>query len=134
MIGWLLKRSLAFVSLWLVQRYARISLGLLKIRAAVCYVKGVQAARAAGAIALRAAGLIAIIAAGLVLLPAGIAVLVYGLGGGWVAICTLLIVTGALYVIVPLIILSRGMTEREWMRFFKVDDLVAHVTKGSRTQ
>ncbi len=129
MIRWLLKRGLAVAALWLLRRYKTISLDLLKIRAAVYYVKGVQTARSAAAAGLTAAGLIAGIGAGLVLLPAGAAVLVYGLSGSWVASCVILLAVGALYLAVCLCILRRCMSERAWMRFFKVDELVAKVTE-----
>jgi hypothetical protein len=41
---------------------------------------------------------------------------------------------GCLYVIVPLWILRRFyMSERAWMSFFKVEDLVARVTRQATT-
>ncbi len=129
MIGWLLKRGIAVAFLWLLRRYKRISLGLLKIQAAMYYVKGIQAARSGAVCAVCAAGLIALMGAGFVLLPAGLAVLLYGLSGSWVASCVVLLALGAVYLIVSLLALRRCLSERAWMRFFKVDELVAKVTE-----
>jgi len=39
-----------------------------------------------------------------------------------------LLVIGGLYIIVPLCILRRYMSERSWMSFFKVEDIIARVT------
>lgn len=132
MIRWLLKRAFAVAAIWLLRRYKQISLDLLKIRAAILYVRGVQGARSAAIAGLMAAGLIALLGAGFVLLPVGLAILIYGLSGSWVAPCIVLLVLGALYLIVPLYVLGRVMSERAWMSFFKVDALVARVT-GKRT-
>jgi hypothetical protein len=133
MIRWLLKRGIAVAALWLLRRYKALSLDLLNIRAATYYVRGVQATRTAALASLTAAGLIAVIGAGFAVLPVGLAVLIYGLSGSWVAPCALLLVLGALYLIVPLIILSRCMSERSWMRSFKVDELIARVTGKSES-
>ena len=133
MIASLLKRALGVAASWLVRRYMQVSLDLLKIRAAMYYVRGVQGARAATIAVLLALGLIAIMGAGFMILPIGLAILVYGLSHSWVAACIVLLVMGGLYVIVPLCILRRCMSERAWMSFFKVGDLVARVTRKPTT-
>lgn len=134
MIGWLLKRLPAALAIWLLRRYKRISLDLLKIRAAIYYVRAVQGARAAAIAALLALGLIAVMGAGFVILPIGLTILLYELSHSWVAACVALLVVGALYVIVPLCIFRRLMSERAWMSFFKVQDLIARVTGKSTTE
>jgi len=135
MFRWLLKRVPAVAAIWLLRRYKQMSLDLLKIRAAIYYVRGVQSARGAAVVALIVLGLLAIIGAGFLILPFGLAILIYGLSQSWVAACIALLVIGALYVIVPLCILRRYyMSERAWMSFFKVDDLIARVTRKSSTE
>ena len=135
MITWLLKRAPAFAVIWLLRRYKQMSLDLLKIRAAIYYVRGVQSARGAAVVALIVLGLLAIIGAGFLILPFVLAILIYGLSQSWVAACIALLVIGALYLIVPLCILRRYyMSERAWMSFFKVDDLIARVTRKSSTE
>ena len=133
MIVSMLKRIFGVAAVWLLGRYTQVSLDLLKIRAAVYYVRGVQGARAATIAVLLALGLIAIVGAGFVILPIGLAILVYGLSHSWVAACVVLLVMGGLYVTVPLCILRRCMSERAWMSFFKVGDLVARVTRKPTT-
>jgi hypothetical protein len=133
MIAWLLKRTSAVALIWLLGRYKRISLDLLKIRAAIHYVRGVQSTRAAAIVVLLALGLLAVMGVGFLILPIGLAILLYGLTHSWVAACIALLVMGGLYVIVPLCLLRRCMSERAWMSFFKVEDLVARVTRKSTT-
>jgi len=127
-ITWLLKRVPAVAGIWLLRRYKRISLDLLKIRAAIYYVRGVQNARAAAIASLMAMGLLAVMGAGFLILPIGLTILLYGLSRSWVAACIALLVIGGLYIIVPLCILRRYMSERSWMSFFKVEDIIARVT------
>lgn len=134
MIAWLLKRASTVAVIWLLRRYQQMSLDLLKIRAAIYYVRGVQSVRATAAAALMAQGLLAVMGAGFVILPIGLAILIYGLSHSWVAACVALLVMGGLYVIVPLCILRRYMSERAWMSFFKVEDLIARVTRKSTTE
>lgn len=129
MIAPLLKRGFAFAVIWLLRRYKQASLDLIKIRAAIYYVRGVQSARAVAVAVLTALGLLAVMGAGFLILPFGLAILLYGLSHSWVAACVALLVMGVLYVIVPLCILRRYyMSERAWMSFFKVEALVARVT------
>ncbi len=135
MLATLLKRVSAVGVIWLLRRYKQVSLDMIKIRAAICYVKGVQSARAAAIAVLIALGLLAIMAAGFLILPFGLALLLYGLSHSWVAACVALLALGVLYVIVPLCILRRHyLSERAWMRFFKVDDLIARVTGTTTTK
>ena len=133
MITWLLKRASAVAVFWLLRRYKRISLDLLKIRAAIYYVRGVQSARAAAIGGLLALGSLAVMGAGFLILSIGLTILLYGLSHSWVAACIALLIMGGLYVIVPLCILRRCMSERAWMSFFKVEDLVARVTRKPPT-
>jgi len=134
MIAGLLKRAFAVAGIWLLQQYKQVSLELLKIRAAIYYVRGVQGVRAAAIVVLMALGLIAVMGAGFIILPIGLSILIYGLSHSWVAACIVLLVMGGLYVIVPLCILRRYMSERAWMSFFKVEDLVARVTRKPTTE
>ncbi len=130
MITWLLKRSFTVAAIWLLRRYKQTSLDLAKIRAAIYYVRGVQNARAAAIAAMMVLGLLAVMGAGFLILPIGLTILIYGLSHSWIAACIALLVIGCLYVIVPLWILRRFyMSERVWMSFFKVEDLVARVTR-----
>jgi hypothetical protein len=133
MIAWLLKRAFAVAVIWLLRRYEQVSLDLLKIRAAIYYVRGVQSTRAAVFVVLMALGLIAVMGAGFMILLIGLTILLYGLSHSWVAACIALLVMGGLYVIVPVCILRRCMSERAWMSFFKVEDLVARVTRKPTT-
>jgi hypothetical protein len=129
MIPQFLKRAFTAAVIWLLRRYRQISLDLLKIKGAIYYVRGVQAARSVSIISLLVMGLIATIGAGLALLPIGLAVLIRGLGGSWIAAGLTVLVLGALYVIAPLCIFRHFMTERAWMTMFKTDELIARVTR-----
>jgi hypothetical protein len=134
MIGDLLKRALAVAAIWLLKRYEQTALDLLKIRGAIYYVRAVQGARMAAMGALALLGAIALVGAGLVILPVGLAVLLYILLHSWVASCVVLLVMGALYVIVPLYIVRRFMSERAWVRFFKIEGLIDRVTDKPRAE
>ncbi len=134
MVASLLKRALVVSFIWLLRRYKQVSLDLLQIRAAIYYVRGIQSVRGATIVVLTALGLIAVIGAGLMILPVGLTILVYGSTHSWVAACIALLVIGALYVIVPLWILRRWMSERAWMSFFNIDDLVARFTRKPKAE
>jgi|WetSurMetagenome_2_1015567.scaffolds.fasta_scaffold14245_3 hypothetical protein len=134
MIRDLLKRALAVAALWLLKRYEQTALDLIKIRAAVYYVKAVQGARMAAMGFLALLGAIALVGAGLVILPVGLAVLLYVLLHSWIAPCVVLLVMGALYVIAPLYIVHRFLSERAWMRIFKVDDIIDRATGKPREE
>ena len=134
MIASLLKRGIVVAAIWLLQRYKQASLDLIKIRAAIYYVRGVQNARAVAIAVLIALGLLGVMTAGFLILPFGLALLLYGLTNSWVVPCVALLGMGALYVIVPLCILRRNyMNERAWMSVFKVENLVARVTRTTTT-
>jgi hypothetical protein len=133
MISLLLKRAAA-AAVWLSRPYRRAALDLFEIQAAAFYVRGVQTARKAARTGLLAVGLIALMGAGFVILPMGLAILIYGLSGSWVATGVALLILGGIYLIVPLWAYRRSMSARVWMGLFKADDIVARVTGKPRSE
>ena len=125
----LLRTLFATVSAWLLNKYRQTSLDLIKLEAAIGYVKGVRSARQAFLAVLVVVLGAGLLAAGFVLLHIGLGMLLYLAFQNWWAVGVALLVLGALYTLVPLFIIRRLCAEKTWMRFFKADKLVEQVTK-----
>lgn len=128
----LLRTLLATASVWLLNKYRQTSLELIKLEAAIGYVKGVRSARQAFLAVLLVVLGAGLLAAGFVLLHIGLGMLLYLAFQNWWAVGAALLVLGALYTLVPLFIIRRLCAEKTWMRFFKADKLVEQVTKKTR--
>ena len=115
--------------MWLLNKYRQTSLDLIKLEAAIGYVKGVRSARQAFLAVLVIVLGAGLLAAGFVLLHVGLGMLFYLAFQNWWVVGTVLLVLGILYTIVPLFIIRRLCAEKNWMRFFKADKLVEQVTK-----
>ena len=127
----LLRTLFATTLVWLLNKYRQTSLELIKLEAAIGYVKGVRSARQ-GFLAVLAVLLGAgLLAAGFVLLHVGLGLLLYAAFQSWLVIGIVLLALGILYTIVPLLIIRRLCAEKTWMQFFKADKLVEQVTKKS---
>ena len=116
---------------WLLNKYRQTSLDIIKLEAAIGYVKGVHLARQAFLAVLvivLGAGLLAV---GFMLLHIGLGMLLYLAFQSWWVVSTVLLVLGIFYTFVPLFIIRRLCAEKTWMRFFKADKLVEQVTKKS---
>lgn len=124
-----LKRIFAAAVVWLLRRSRKLSVELLKIQAAIAYVRGVQTARAVTIVSQLVMALIVVFGAGVAFLPVGLAMVVYGYCGSLVAAGVTLLVIGALYVIVPLLLIQRVMSEPAWMRMFKADEVISNATQ-----
>ena len=127
----LLRTLLATVSVWLLNKYRQTSLELIKLEAAIGYVKGVRSARQAFLAVLVVVLGAGLLAAGFVLLHIGLGMLLYLAFQSWWAVGIAFLVLGALYTLVPLFIIRRLCAEKTWMQFFKADKLVEQVTKKS---
>jgi len=108
----LIKGFLAGIAGKLLDNYRRLSIQLLKIEAAKCYLHGVRMARLS-AVGLMLMGLvIALICAGLMLLHAGLFILL-----PWTveAKAVLAMLMGLVYVIIGIVVLRAAMDEKTWM-------------------
>lgn len=105
---------------WVLKSYRRLSLDLLKIEAALLYVRGVGIARQIllGGVAL--ALLIALAVVGFLLLHLGIYALVP-------APLNAMILTGlgAFYLIAALLTLRWAFAEKTWMKYSQANEMVA---------
>ena len=125
----LLRTLLAAASVWLLNKYRQMSLELIKLEAAIAYVKCVRSARQAFLAVLAVILGAGLLAAGFVLLHVGLGMLLYLAFQNWWAVGVALLVLGILYTLVPLFIIRRLCAEKTWMQFFKADKLVEQVTK-----
>jgi hypothetical protein len=120
MMKGLLSLLLRNAAVLLLKNYRRLSLDLLRIRAAVWYVQGVRSARKA---------FIAVVALALCLIVGGGGFMLFHVGlflllpSPWNAV--LLMSLGALYVVVTLLILRWLCSERTWMKFSKAGHFAA---------
>lgn len=125
----LLRTLLTTTSVWFLNKYRRKSLELIKLEAAIGYVKGVRSARQAFLAVLAIILGSGLLAAGFVLLHIGLGILLYLVFQNWWALSVAFLVLGLLYASVPLFIIRRLCAEKTWMHFFKADKLVGQVTK-----
>ena len=125
----LLRTLLATASVWLLNKYRRTSLELIKLEMAISYVKGVRSARQAFLAVMVVVLGTGLLAAGFVLLHIGLGMLLYLAFQNWWAVGVVFLILGILYTLVPLFIIRRLCAEKTWMQFFKADKLVAQVTK-----
>ncbi len=119
---------LAGIAVKLLEQYRQLSLQLLRIEAAKCYLHGVQMARLS-AIGLMRMGLVIVwIGVGLLLLHAGLFVLLPWSVATKAVIAMLL---GLTYVIVGGLALRAAMDERTWMKKSGVTEMLEKTTGQS---
>jgi hypothetical protein len=117
------------VAFWIMNRYRRVSIDLIKIEAATYYIKAIQSGRQ-GLLAAMLVWLgIFFFALGVILLHASLFVGIYLWFQSMAAVAIGLLVLGAVYVLVILLILGQFTSEESWMKFFKADKLVNDLTK-----
>lgn len=129
MFNQLIKGLVTAVAFWLVNRYRRISIDLVKIEAATYYIKAIQSGRQGFLSALLVWLVIFFFALGVVLLHASLFIGLYLWFQSLTAVAIGLLVLGGIYVIVILLIASWILSEEAWMKFFKADKLVEDLTK-----
>ena len=112
------------LALALLRGYRRVSLDLLKIQAAVWYVRGVQTARSAFLAVLMLALCIAVGVVGFVLFHVGLFLLI-----PWPWNAGALMALGAIYVIAALFVVRWLCSEKTWMKFSNADKYVKSTTK-----
>ncbi|MDD5678228.1 MAG: hypothetical protein PHW60_09610 [Kiritimatiellae bacterium] len=127
----LLRTLLATATVWLLNKYRQTSLELIKLEAAIGYVKSVRSARKAFLAVLAVVLGAGLLVAGFLLLHIGLGMLLYLAFKNWWAVGTTLLALGILYTLAPLFVIRRLCAEKTWMRFFKADKLVEQVTKKS---
>ena len=125
----LLRTLFASASVWLLNKYRQTSLDLIKLEAAIGYVKAVRSTRQAFLAVLVVVLGAGLLAAGFVLLHIGLGMLLYLAFQNWWVVSTTFLVLGIIYTFVPLFIIRRLCAEKTWMQFFKADKLVEQVTK-----
>ena len=125
----LLRTLFVTASAWLLNKYRLASLDLIKLEAAIGYIKGVRAVRQAFLAVLAVVMGIGLLATGFVLLHVGLGMLLYLAFQNWWAVGAAFLVLGILYTLAPLFIIRWLCAEKTWMRFFKADKLVQQVTK-----
>ncbi|MFA5043575.1 MAG: hypothetical protein WC381_06140 [Kiritimatiellia bacterium] len=125
----LLRTLFVTASVWLLNKYRRASLDLIKLEAAIGYVKGVRAARQAFLAVLAIVLGAGLLAAGFVLLHIGFGMLLYLAFQNWWTVSVAFLLLGAIYTLAPLFVIRRLCAEKTWMQFFKADKLVEQVTK-----
>jgi len=123
-------RNLAtVVSAWLLNSYRRLSLDLIKIEAAIGYIKGIRILRRTTIAGLLLLGVLFLLAVGFVFLHIALFTAIYMLSGSWPVVVAVIAVLGGLYCIVPLVILSGACSEKRWMKAFKADTVVTQLTQ-----
>ncbi len=112
----LLKALLTSAGLWLVARWRHFSLDLIKIKAAMFYLRGVRVARNAFLAFVGLIALMMLAGAGFMLFHVGLFVLL-----PWPVNAVVLMVLGAVYMLVSVCVIRSFSTEERWMKMFKAD-------------
>jgi len=110
----------------LLNRYRKLSVGLLKIQAAAYYVKGVIGARRLFVSAVSLSCLLLLLAVGFVLVHVGFFIWV-----PWSANTKALVVLalGVVYMAASSALILRRCSEKAWMKLSKADRIVGAVMK-----
>lgn len=112
MFKYLMKGLLAAIGIKLLDNYRRLSVQLLKIEAARCYVHGVQMARMSALGLMWIGFLIALIGVGALLFHAGLFIL---LPGSLEVKAAIAMVLGLVYVALGWVALRAALDEKTWM-------------------
>jgi len=110
----------------LLNRYRRLSVGLLKIQAATCYLKGVIGARRLFVSAVSLSCLLLLLAAGFVFVHVGFFIWV-----PWSLDTKALVVLalGVVYMTVSSALILQRCSEKTWMKLSKADKVVSAAMK-----
>jgi hypothetical protein len=121
-INWAAKILLYVLDALLLKRYGELSVGLLKIQAATCYVKGVIGARRLFVSAVLLSCLLLLLAVGFVLVHVGFFIWV-----PWSANtkALVLLALGVVYMTVSSVLILRRCSEKTWMKLSKADSVLA---------
>jgi hypothetical protein len=125
----LIKGLLAGIGLKLLDDYRRVSLQLLKIEAAKCYMHGVRTARLSAIGLMRMGLVIGLMCVGVLLLHAGLFILLPGTVAVKAAVGLFL---GLVYVTIGAVVLRGAMSERAWMQQSGAADILAEATGRPR--
>lgn len=131
MFNQIIKSLVTAAAFWLVNRYRRLSIDLVKIEAATYYLKAIKSGRQGFLSVLLIWLGVFSFALGVVMLHASLFVGLYLWFQSLTAVAIGLLVLGGVYVIVILLIARRLLSEEAWMNFFKADKLVEDLTKRS---
>jgi len=123
---WVVKILLCVLDVVLLNRYRDLSVGLLKIQAATCYVKGVIGARRLFVSAVLLSCLLLLLAVGFVLVHVGFFI--------WVpwspnTKALVLLALGVVYVTVSSVLILRRCSEKTWMKLSKADRVISAALK-----
>ena len=110
---------LTSVALALLKSYRRVSLDLIRIEAALWYVRGVGVARQIFIGGLGVSVLVALAAVGFLLVHAGLFALLPAPAGAIV-----LLALGAVYLLVAVLALRHVCSEKTWMKYSKAGQYV----------
>lgn len=131
MFKYLIKGLTTGLAFRLLETYRRLTVQLLKIEAARCYLHGVQIARLS-ALGLMQLGLvIALIGVGALLFHAGILVLLPWSIGAKAVLCMVL---GLVYVILGVLALRFAMSEKTWMEKSGAAEMLKEATRQGREE
>lgn len=112
----------------LLERYSQVSLDLVRIEAAVWYVRGVGAARQLFIGGLALSFVVALAVGGFVLLHVGLYALL-----PTPANAISLLSLGAIYLLIAILVLRWACAEKTWMKYSKAANFVERATGKSPT-
>jgi uncharacterized SAM-binding protein YcdF (DUF218 family) len=110
----------------LVKSYLDSALELFKVEAVICYLNGINAARQVTMRLFFRLFCLVLMAVGLGLIPLGLCLFM-----PWAPQTKAIVVLafGAVYIVVPLILILTGFSQKRWMKTSGAKDLVENVLK-----
>jgi len=129
MFKYLVKGLLAGIAIKLLDNWRHLSIQLLKIEAAKCYLNGVQIAKLSAVGLMRMGLVIGLIGIGMLLLHAGLFILL-----PWTAVTKAIIgmFLGLVYVVIGFVALHATMDEKTWMEKSGVAEMLEEATSQSK--
>jgi hypothetical protein len=129
MFKYLVKGLLAGIAIKLLDNWRHLSIQLLKIEAAKCYLNGVQIAKLSAIGLMRMGLVIGLIGIGMLLLHAGLFILL-----PWTAVTKAIIgmFLGLIYVVIGFVALHATMDEKTWMEKSGVAEMLEEAASQSK--
>jgi hypothetical protein len=129
MFKYLVKGLLAGIAIKLLDNWRHLSIQLLKIEAAKCYLNGVQIAKLSAIGLMRMGLVIGLIGVGMLLLHAGLFILL-----PWTVVTKAILgmFLGLVYVVIGFVALHATMDEKTWMEKSGVAEMLEGVTSQSK--
>jgi len=119
------------LAMWVLRHYRRLSLDLARIEVTQWYLKAVQHSRLLVIGAVLALLGVMLLAAGFILFHVALFTLL-----PWSPCVkgSLLMALGLIYMLIPLLVIRAGLSEKNWLKYSKANELVARAARDMKSK